>query len=196
MSKWALKLGEYLALVATIVFFVELTTTDRTFPSIDATSLDDDIDANSAAERRSVFVEFLRNHRNSLIYLELSIGEDIDYEGYTGRICGPQPDVGECIYNPYIGILPDEDPWISVNWNDLSDNRLVFGIEQSEELFGIYFWGTVFIKWFEAEGDEYIQIEAPPYTDEVARPSNCASELFGKKGLDYAWTYVGYCMFG
>ena len=80
MSKWALKPGEYLALVAIIVFFFELMTADRTFPSIDATSLDDDIDANSAAERRSEFVEFLRDNRNSLIYLELSINEDTDHE--------------------------------------------------------------------------------------------------------------------
>lgn len=170
LKNTAFKLGEYVGLLASIVFMFELTTTDRHLQFFDATG------------SKLGLSNFLMKNDRKIVLLNFNAHQDSIEELY--------PEDGE------IEVHLGNDKTIYVDWKNIAVQPLTKAFENRAEDESFGFEGPVFVTIEEAEGDEYIRLKPAPYTDSIAERARCSKALLNSNGLRYVYLYMKRCMLG
>ncbi|WP_157815010.1 hypothetical protein [Sagittula sp. P11] len=173
-SKALRRLVEVVGVVTALVFVFEVTTANRSLPSIDL----GDFEVENP-------LDFFEVNNRSVIYvsfdLHRGIFADASIEMYNDKIA---VDLVESLGAPVF----------LVNWESLSNSYLADASDQRAEDLSLAFSGPAYARLFEAEGVPYVELVAPPFTDSVLERAKCSEHILGQSTFQKIYRYVAGCM--
>ena len=173
-SDLARRLVEVVGVVTALVFVFEITTANRSLPSLDLDS----------AEGTSAF-EFFEANNRAVVYvsfsLDLSMFQDPSSEFYTDPISVET-------FGSLGGAV------LLVDWQSLSTSYLAAIDDHRAEDLSLTFRGPAYARLFEAKGLPYVELLASPFTDSVLERAKCSEHLLGQSSAGKVYRYVAGCM--
>lgn len=168
MKKTIFRVGEYLGLLASLIFAYELIAADRHLPSL------------KTSQPLPEIGDFLIENDRELVF--------IDFDSNVFSLPDIYPAKDEFL------IEIDQGRYLEFDWRAIRTQPLVKAKEERAEDQAFYFAGPVFVAVEEGEGDKYIKLLPAPYTDTTASQASCSRALSENNASQYYVTYVLKCM--
>ncbi|WP_424927508.1 hypothetical protein [Amaricoccus tamworthensis] len=173
-SNAAGRLVEVVGVVTALVFLFEVTTANRSLPSIDL----------DTAEGTDTF-EFFEANNRAVVYVSFSLSRDMFQDPSLDLFSDP-------IIIDAVGRFGGAV--LLLDWQSLSSSYLAKVDDHRAEDYSLGFQGPAYARLFEAEGLSYIELTESPFTDSVAERAKCSEHLFGQSVAQKVYRYVAGCM--
>jgi hypothetical protein len=168
------RLVDVVGVVTALVFVFEVTTANRSLPSINLNS----------AEGVSAF-EFFQANNRTIVYVSFTLNRDLFLDPSSELFSDPI--VVDAIDSLGGAVL-------LLDWQSLSGSYIAEVDDQRAEDLSIAFQGPTYARIFEAEGVPYVELIAAPFTDSLVERARCSEQLFGQSAVQTFYRYVAGCM--